>query len=71
MIAMVQIGRTPVRRFGQWMAERIVQEAPRDIALCEFDCRKRQCTRAEWAACARRLENAAGELMPADVRAVH
>jgi len=39
----------------------LVQEVPADIALCEFDCRKRQCRRGEWATCRRRLDHLAGE----------
>jgi hypothetical protein len=42
----------------------IVQSVPLDDALCEFDCRKRQCTHGEWDSCERRRGFAAGELMP-------
>jgi len=37
-------------------------EVSSDDALCEFDCRKPQCV--EWEYCSRRLQQAAGELMP-------
>lgn len=42
----------------------VVQDAPADCALCEFDCRRRQCTFGQWATCERRLQKGAGELMP-------
>jgi hypothetical protein len=38
-----------------WVAAQIIQDVPSDIALCEFACRKIQCSSAEWATCARRL----------------
>jgi hypothetical protein len=49
--------------FG-WLMNEIVQDVPEPIAVCEFDCRKTQCTFAEWASCERRLKKAGGELMP-------
>jgi hypothetical protein len=42
----------------------LVQDVPLDDAICEFDCRRPECPLAEWATCRRRLEMAAGELMP-------
>jgi len=54
-----------IRRLSQWVLNHIVQEVPEDSALCEFDCRKGQCTVSEWATCERRLCHAQGELMPA------
>jgi hypothetical protein len=33
----------------------LVQDVPRGDALCEFDCRKRQCKMGEWQTCERRL----------------
>jgi hypothetical protein len=48
-----------------WFKRQIIDEVPTPDALCEFDCRKPQCTEEEWAACQRRLEDAAGELWPA------
>lgn len=50
----------------RWVADQVVQDAPDGSALCAFDCKKGQCTQEEWAACQRRLHNAAGELMPAE-----
>ena len=51
-------------RFWRWLRDQIIQEVPEDSALCEFDCRKEQCTMGEWESCERRLNKAAGELMP-------
>jgi hypothetical protein len=48
----------------RWAKGLFVQDVPDDIALCEFDCRKQQCTMDEWATCGRRLTKAAGELSP-------
>jgi hypothetical protein len=52
-------------RFWQRIKNQIVQDVPAEIALCEFDCRKQQCTEREWQTCPRRIAQAAGELMPA------
>jgi len=53
-----------VRRSWRWLRDQIVQDVPEDFALCEFDCRKGQCTMEEWKSCDRRINKAAGELMP-------
>ena len=54
-----------IQRLSQWVLNQIVQDVPEDSALCEFGCRKGQCTQGEWAMCERRLHRAQGELMPA------
>jgi hypothetical protein len=59
----VQI-RHVIHRGWQWLRDQILQEVPDEYALCEFDCRKSQCTLEEWKSCERRLSKAAGELMP-------
>ena len=46
-------------RFGRWLKNAVVQDVPDRIALCEFDCRKKQCLRGEWSTCERRLEQLA------------
>jgi hypothetical protein len=56
-----------LQRFSQWVLCQIVKDVPEGDALCEFDCRKGQCTQAEWVTCERRLNLAQGELMPAQV----
>jgi len=48
----------------RWLKDQLVREVPPEDALCEFDCRKEQCFYDEWATCERRLNRAAGELMP-------
>jgi hypothetical protein len=53
-----------MKRLGQFIKQQIVVDVPEDLATCEFDSRKVQCTRAEWETCERRIRNAAGELFP-------
>jgi len=53
-----------LRDFGRRLKGQIVPEVPAELALCEFDCRKGQCSWDEWASCERRISEAAGELMP-------
>ena len=52
------------RGFLQWVRNQIIQDVPEDVALCEFDCRKGNCTNEEWESCGRRLDRAEGELLP-------
>jgi hypothetical protein len=52
-------------KFWQWMKNQIAQDVPASDRLCEYDCRKQQCTDEEWATCERRIGKAAGELWPA------
>ena len=52
------------RNMWNWLRRQIVADVPEGEALCEFDCRKPQCTEEEWEVCDRRLKRAAGELMP-------
>jgi len=58
-----------LRNIWDWVQGQFVAEVPGDDALCEFDCRKPQCMESEWENCTRRLQRAAGELMPAKERA--
>ena len=55
----------PLRNICDSVWGQLISEVPEDHALCEFDCRKTQCTEGEWENCARRLQHAAGQLMPA------
>jgi hypothetical protein len=55
---------TALRRLWRRLSNELVQDVPEEIALCEFDCRKLQCTYEEWASCPRRLGKAEGELSP-------
>jgi curli biogenesis system outer membrane secretion channel CsgG len=59
----------PISKAWNWLRDQIVQPVPESSALCEFDCRKQQCTMGEWENCDRRLTQAAGELMPASKKA--
>jgi len=34
----------------------LIANVPKDIAICEFDCSKNQCTYGEWATCQRRID---------------
>jgi len=54
-------------RSWQWIKDQIFKEVPKEIELCEFDCRKEQCVQGEWETCDRRLHQAAGELMPPSI----
>lgn len=56
--------RTLPRKFWQWSKGQIVRDVSEQDGLCEFDCRKLQCTDEEWATCERRIHKAAGELWP-------
>jgi hypothetical protein len=50
------------RRLWQWLKDQIAQDVPEADGLCEYDCRKQQCTEEDWATCERRIHKAAGEL---------
>lgn len=50
-----------VSRLHQWVADQIIQDIPRQLALCEFDCRKTQCTSQEWDTCSCRLHAKAAQ----------
>ena len=52
-----------LHRMWRYLSNEIVQDVPEAIELCEFDCRKTQCTAQEWARCRRRLKHSAGELV--------
>lgn len=52
------------RRLWQVVKRQIVDDAPEDLAICEFDCRKGQCLQDEWETCVRRISKGAGELLP-------
>jgi len=52
------------RNIWDWVRRQFIDEVPEGDALCEFDCRKLQCLEGEWETCPRRLQHAAGELMP-------
>jgi hypothetical protein len=39
-----------------WLKGQIISDVPAKDAVCEFECRKRQCSYGEWADCSRRLK---------------
>jgi hypothetical protein len=49
----------PLQRAWQWIKNRLIQTVPDENAVCEFDCRKGNCTVAEWKTCERRTQKAA------------
>jgi hypothetical protein len=53
-----------LHRVWRNLSNHIVQDVPERVALCEFDCRKPQCTTQEWASCERRLKEAGRKIMP-------
>ncbi len=57
-------GRSYFRRLWEFVKGGIVADAPEEVAMCEFDCRKGQCRHDEWDACERRIRKGAGELFP-------
>ena len=52
------------RGIWQWLQDQFIQTVPDDCAVCEYNCRKCQCTSGEWESCARRLNKPAGETIP-------
>ena len=53
-------------RLSHWVVNQLIQDVPEESGLCEYDCRRLQCTEREWRLCSRRLSRAAGELTPGD-----
>jgi hypothetical protein len=51
-------------RLWRFVKRQVVDDAPEDMAICQFDCRKEQCQQEEWATCDRRISKGAGELFP-------
>jgi hypothetical protein len=47
---------TSFRRLWKWIKDQVVQTVPEKDAVCEFECRKLQCTGGEWEICQRRLQ---------------
>jgi len=62
----MRLGQIQTLRKNLWqrLRDQIVQDVPVSDGLCEYDCRKQQCSEAEWANCERRVHRAAGELWP-------
>jgi hypothetical protein len=45
-------------RFCDWAKSQIVQDVPKDLAHCVFECKKDECTAEHWNQCERRLKAA-------------
>jgi len=52
-------GTSSFYRLWQRFINKVIQEAPEDIQLCEFDCRESQCAMGDWGKCERRLRSIA------------
>ena len=52
-------GVSSFHRLWQRFKNRVIQDAPDDIQLCEFDCRKLECAMGDWEKCERRLRSIA------------
>jgi hypothetical protein len=57
MIMATNSGPEVFRRLWRWTKQQIVQDVPDEDALCEFDCRKKQCSAGDWAKCENRLQS--------------
>jgi hypothetical protein len=60
----VQMTESTGHRLWQFVKRQILDDAPEDIAICEFDCRHVQCMQDNWGNCERRIRKGAGELFP-------
>ncbi len=64
---MNQVGSTAAGLWNscfRWFSGQLLGEVPDDTALGAFDCKRAPCPEGEWATCERRINRAAGELMP-------
>jgi hypothetical protein len=59
-------GNGPLRRLWHWIKDQVIQDVPKSIAVCEFDCRKGQCTMGEWKTCENRLHKIVKAFVPLD-----
>ena len=55
--------RNSMIRLCHWLKAQWVTEVPEELAICEFECPKNQCSWDEWAQCVRRLSNTREELV--------
>ena len=42
-------------KLRQWAREVLIDEVPAAMAVCEFDCRKLECSHGDWETCENRL----------------
>ena len=43
-------------RGWRFLMNQLIQDVPKSIAICEFDCREPDCTAERWLTCERRLK---------------
>lgn len=46
---------TSIIEFCRWLKAQWIAEVPDDLAICEFECRKSECSFECWATCVRRI----------------
>jgi len=46
-------------KLWQRLRNKVIQDVPEDIQLCEFDCHKLECSMGDWEKCERRLRSIA------------
>jgi hypothetical protein len=51
----------PVKRLAQRIRSEFVQDVPKDVAVCEFDCTETTCKSSDWVHCQRRRGITAGD----------
>ena len=51
MAALLVPARTAFVKLWQWAKNHIVEEVPANLAICEFQCRREQCTVSYWRTC--------------------
>jgi hypothetical protein len=56
-----------IESLWQWLKSQFVQTVPKDIAVCEFDCRELQCLEGEWETCEKRLAGTPQKRKPAAI----
>ena len=58
------MGRSSLVKICHWFKAQWVAEVPDDLAICEFDCRKSQCSFDDWSRCTLRISNTPKEFVP-------
>ena len=52
-------GTSSFYRLWQRLINKVIQDAPEDIQLCEFDCRELECSMGDWENCEKRRRSIA------------
>ncbi len=66
MAAQEQETLSSFRKLWLWIKSLVVQDAPEDIAPCEFDCRRLECRQGDWEVCDKRLDRVSDGTSPAE-----